>query len=91
MQMEGLPFTGYKGKITTPSYKDVQVEFNRLDELVKPDFQIQLSDKQPGNKPVNFGSEKALDDFTRSSWTEKQAWKISDDNTCRFKDFIQPG
>lgn len=64
-QVEGLPFTGYKGKLQTPQFKDVQSEYNRIDELTNRGFQprILISDQQ--NKPFSFGSEKALEKFTQ--------------------------
>src|SRR5204863_3694117 len=34
-QVEGLDFTGYKGRLKTPEFKDVQSEYNRIDELTK--------------------------------------------------------
>ncbi len=64
-EVEGLAYTGYKGKLQTPQYKDVQLEYDRIDKLVKPGFQqrVLISDSQKG--PVSFGSEKALNEFAR--------------------------
>ena len=45
---------------------DVQSEFKRIDELVKPDFQVRQLISAKGNEPETFGSEKALDSFVRS-------------------------
>ena len=55
-QMNGSPFTGYKGRLETPLFKDVQTEFNRIDELTKPGFQEKYLISGQENKPVRFGS-----------------------------------
>jgi dienelactone hydrolase len=64
-QEEDLPFTGYKGTIKTPGYDEVLGEYNRIDNLVKPGFQSRHLIKEPGNKPMNFGSREALDEFIK--------------------------
>jgi dienelactone hydrolase len=51
---------GYKGTIQTPPFKDVQSEFNRIDELVKPGLQKKYLVSGNGNKPVSFGSDMAV-------------------------------
>ncbi len=61
--IEGLPFTGYKGKIQTPAFKDVKEEYERIQQLVKPGFQTVDLIAADNNKPVSFGSQKALEKF----------------------------
>ena len=63
-RMNGFPFTGYKGKLETPLFKDVQMEFNRIEALTKPGFQKKYLISGQGNKPVSFGSEKAFSKFS---------------------------
>ena len=65
IQVEGLDFTGYKGRLQTAQFKDVQSEYNRIDELTKPGFQQRELISGPANKPVSFGSEKAFEKFIR--------------------------
>lgn len=65
LQVEGLPFTGYKGRLQTPEFKNVQSEYNRIDELTKPGFQQRHLISGQGNKPVSFGSEAALEKFAQ--------------------------
>ena len=64
-EVEGFAYTGYKGKLQTPQYKDVQLEYNRIDKLVKAGFQQTALVVAPQNSAVSFGSEKALTEFTR--------------------------
>jgi dienelactone hydrolase len=59
-----FPFTGYKGKLETSLFKDVQMEFNRIDEFIKPGFQQKYLISGQENKPVSFGSEKAFAKFS---------------------------
>ena len=63
IQVEGWTFTGYKGRLQTPAFKDVQSEYNRIDQLTKRGFQSRdlISDQK--NNPVNFGSKAALEKF----------------------------
>lgn len=61
--VEGLPFTGYKGSIQTPAFKDVQSEYNRIKQLVKPGFQTVELVAGDRDKPLSFGSHKALEKF----------------------------
>ena len=63
-QVEGMPYTGYKGKIQTPQFKEVQAEFDRIDQLVKPGFQTRQLVRGENNKPVSFGSQAALEKFS---------------------------
>ena len=60
-EVEGLPFTGYKGKLQTPSFKDVQSEYNRIDQFIKRDFQSRDLIRDQKNNPVAFGSTTALE------------------------------
>jgi len=69
--INGFPVTGYKGKLQTPSFKEVKAEFNRIDTLIKKDFQTRYlisgnNAKISGNnaKALSFGSEKALEKFS---------------------------
>ncbi|MEJ7913923.1 MAG: dienelactone hydrolase family protein [Chitinophagaceae bacterium] len=62
-QVEGLDFTGYKGRLQTPSFKDIQAEYNRIDELTTPGFQPREIISGQKNNPVSFGSEAALNNF----------------------------
>jgi len=62
-QVEGLPFTGYKGKLQTPLFKDVQSEYNRIDTLTRQGFQPRAFIYGKKNDPVSFGSQTALEKF----------------------------
>jgi dienelactone hydrolase len=62
-QVEGLPFTGYKGKLQTPLFKDVQSEYNRIDTLTKQGFQPRAFIYGKKSDPVSFGSQTALEKF----------------------------
>jgi dienelactone hydrolase len=62
-EIEGLPFTGYKGRLQTPAFKDVQSEYNRIDQLTKRGFQSRELISDGKNNPVNFGSKTALEKF----------------------------
>lgn len=65
-QISGFTFTGYKGRLHTPQFKNVQAEFNRIDKILKPGFQSNYLISDTNNGPLSFGSEKALDKFTLS-------------------------
>src|SRR5262249_218867 len=62
-EVEGLPFTGYKGKLQTPLFKDVQFEYDRIDSLTRPNFQPRSLIHGQENNAVNFGSQRALEKF----------------------------
>lgn len=62
-QIEGLTFTGYKGKLQTPQFKDVQAEYDRIDKLTQPGFQSRYLISGEKNQPVSFGSQSALEKF----------------------------
>lgn len=55
---------GYKGSLRTPAFKDVQDEFNRIDQLTRPGFQPKFLIHGEQNKPIAFGSKKAIEEFT---------------------------
>lgn len=63
--VEGLPFTGYKGRLHTPGFASVNTEYNRIDVLTKPGFQRRNLVTGPKNTAVNFGSAIALEKFTQ--------------------------
>jgi dienelactone hydrolase len=65
-QVGGWPFTGYKGRLQTPSFESVNAEYNRIDALIKPGFQERHLVSGPENAPVGFGSAVALQKFTKS-------------------------
>ena len=65
-QVEGLPFTGYKGRLQTPQFGSVKAEYDRIDELTKPGFHPRNLISGPKNTAVNFGSKAALEKFTQS-------------------------
>lgn len=62
----GWPFTGYKGKLQTPSYESVNAEYNRIDALTNPGFQPRHLISGPKNAAVSFGSASALEKFAQS-------------------------
>ena len=64
LKVEGLNYTGYKGKIETPDYKTVQSEFDRIDLLTKKGFQPKQLISRNG-QPVNFGSKEAVERFNK--------------------------
>jgi hypothetical protein len=49
--------------LQTPAFKDVQTEYNRIDELTKQGFQPKDLVSGQKNNPVSFGSETALKKF----------------------------
>lgn len=66
MQVEGLPYTGYKGKIETPSFASVQSEYNRIDQLTKKDFLPKQLIVGKNGQAVIFFSKDATNHFLRS-------------------------
>jgi len=70
-QVNGFPFTGYKGTLKTPPIEEVQAEFKRIEKLLKPGFfpHHLISDK---GEAVNFGSQEALSRFCASLVKETQ-------------------
>jgi dienelactone hydrolase len=65
-EVGGWPFTGYKGKIQTPTFETVSAEYNRIDALTKPGFQSKYLVSGPKNVAMSFGSASALEKFTQS-------------------------
>jgi dienelactone hydrolase len=66
LNADGFSYTGYKGKIDAPEYNEVQTEFNRIDKILKPDFQARYLIAGKQNKPVDFGSQAALEKFSQA-------------------------
>lgn len=65
LQVEGLPFTGYKGKLETPAFADLTAEVDRLRKLLKTNF-MQVDLVTGANKsPANFGSDASLQAFVK--------------------------
>ena len=62
-QINEFSATGYKGSLQTPELKEVQAEFNRIDEVTKKGFQPKYLIADAGNRPIAFGSKKALEKF----------------------------
>jgi len=62
-EVEGLPFTGYKGKLQTPALRDVRSEYSRIDSLTKQGFQPRALIHSEKDNPVSFGSQAALEKF----------------------------
>lgn len=80
-------YTGYKGSIKTPEFEQVQQEFNRIDDLLKPDWQQRTLIAGGGNIPLRFGSQQALEEFA-SQLGHNQTLAISaevpEDNRTAF-------
>ncbi|MDZ4709977.1 MAG: dienelactone hydrolase family protein [Saprospiraceae bacterium] len=66
LQVGGLTYTGYKGRLQTPPFVSVKAEYNRIDELTRPGFQPRSLISGPKNTTVRFGSAEALVKFTSS-------------------------
>ena len=64
VKVGGFEYTGYKGRLHTPQFKDVQNEFDRIDKLTRPGFQPRHLIVGPENKPAGFGSERAMEKFS---------------------------
>ncbi|MCW3089792.1 MAG: hypothetical protein JWP81_861 [Ferruginibacter sp.] len=62
--VSGFRFTGYKGKLETPAFKDVQSEYDRIEHLLKPGFQNKYLITGPQNESISFGSKSALEKFS---------------------------
>jgi hypothetical protein len=65
IQVGSFAYTGYKGKIQTPLFEEVQKEANRIDEVTKPGFQPRHLISGEKNEPVPFGSANAVEKLTR--------------------------
>ncbi|MBK5279542.1 MAG: dienelactone hydrolase family protein [Bacteroidia bacterium] len=66
MQVGGLPYSGYKGKLQTSSFGSVKNEYDRIDALIRPGFQPKHLISGPKNTPVSFGSASSLEKFALS-------------------------
>jgi dienelactone hydrolase len=64
-KVEGLPYTGYKGKIETPDFKTVQSEFERIDQLTRRAFQSRELVSGTNGQPVDFGSKSSIEKFLK--------------------------
>jgi len=62
--VEGFGFNGYKVRLQTPQFNEVQSEYNRINDLTKAGFQPKELISGEKNSPVSFGSEKALEKFS---------------------------
>lgn len=56
-------YSGYKGSIQTPDYQEVESEFRRIGQLLKPKFQKTQLIAGKGNEAVPFGSAAAVESF----------------------------
>jgi dienelactone hydrolase len=61
VHLNEFSYTGYKGSLRTPQFKEIQTEFNRIDEVTRPGFQPKFLISDPGDKPLAFGSQKAIE------------------------------
>jgi dienelactone hydrolase len=64
-KVSGWPFTGYKGTLKTPEWPSIHGEYSRAIRLTKPGFQQIEIVSGNNNAPLNFGSQKSLETFTR--------------------------
>lgn len=55
--------TAYKGSLRTPDGKSVRAEFERIGQLIHRGFQPVELISDPGNDPVRFGSQRAVEAF----------------------------
>lgn len=62
----GLEYTGYKGKLLTPTSASIREEYDRIDALTRPGFQQHDLIEGQHHTPVKFGSIEALQKFTQS-------------------------
>lgn len=58
-------YTGYKGELKTPSFDDVQTEFNRIGKILRNGWQKRYLVHDKG-EPMAFGSEDALNKFVKA-------------------------
>jgi len=87
IQVEGLAFTGYKGTLRTPEFKDVQSEYERFQALTGSNFKSAVLVAGAGNNPVSAGSTPALELFARAlghSWIDLRNQEIPADNRKAF-------
>lgn len=62
-QVNGFPFTGYKGQLQTLPFASVSAEYRRIEELVAPGFQTRYMIAGEKEEPLPFGSAEALTKF----------------------------
>lgn len=62
---QGPTITGPRGDLRTPESATVKAEFDRIDTLLKADFQPRQLVRGEGDTTIEFGSEKALRQFAR--------------------------
>ena len=62
--LDEFSFTGYKGSLKTPEFKDVKDEFSRIDKITRAGFQPKILVNGEHNMPIAFGSKKAIEEFT---------------------------
>jgi dienelactone hydrolase len=55
--------TAYKGSLRTPDGNKVRDEFERISQLTRPGFQPAELISDQSNKPVSFGSQRAVEAF----------------------------
>lgn len=63
LQMEGLPYTGYKGQLDQPAYAEVKAEFDRIESLVGKNLQQRSLISAANGRAVDFGSFNAIKSF----------------------------
>lgn len=73
---ENVSLKGYKGRLETPDFKQVQMESDRIDNLTKKGFQNRIIVSGRNNQPLAFGSKEALEKFS-ASLGNKTAFIIS--------------
>lgn len=61
--IDEFSYSGYKGSLHTPAFKEVQAEFERIDALLQSGFQSRQLINGEKNKPIAFGSERAVTAF----------------------------
>lgn len=61
--ISGWPFTGYKGRLSTPDGKKVAAEYQRIAQLTRDGFQPGELVMGKDRQPVGFGSHRAVEKF----------------------------
>jgi dienelactone hydrolase len=87
MLVEGLAYTGYKGRIVTPDNSTVRTEFERIDQLTKKGFQQKELITGDNGQPVKFGSAKALNAFVKLLGNNKSIVVTEETPTDTRKEF----
>jgi dienelactone hydrolase len=57
--------TNQKGDLKTPDFRTVNTEFERIDELIQPDFMSKHLVRGDGSRPLSFGSPQAMQAFVQ--------------------------